>query len=140
MVREDRGKQVYYQANSDSPVFNELRGLIVKTAGVADFLRSALAPLADRINLAFIYGSFARGEERAISDVDVMVIGNDGFSEVVTKFTFAQDQLHREINPSVYSMEAFKHRVNTKEHFISSIMGEPRIHLIGDENELRTVV
>ena len=72
-----RGRQVYFEANPDSPIYKELRGIIVKTAGVADTLRIALAPLAKRISTAFIYGSVAKGTDTARSDIDLMVIGND---------------------------------------------------------------
>lgn len=80
-----RGKQVYYQANTKCPVFAELKSLLIKTAGVGDILRSALAPLTDRIEVALIYGSIARGLENRSSDVDVLVIGDISFAEVVDK-------------------------------------------------------
>lgn len=139
VVRTSQGKQVYYKANSNSPVFSELRGLIVKTAGAADLLRSALLPLADKINIAFIYGSFARGEARTGSDVDVMVIGDVSFGEVVSALSPTENQLTREINPSVFTYEEFTQRLANIEHFITSVMNTEKIILIGDENELRTV-
>jgi predicted nucleotidyltransferase len=139
VVRNNGGNQVYYQANSNSPVFNELRGLIMKTAGVADVLRNALAPLAGKISAAFIYGSYARGEERASSDIDVMVIGGASFGDVVSALNPAQDQLGREINPSVFTLTEFNERIGNKEHFITSVMRAPKIMLLGEESELRTV-
>ena len=136
VLRTSHGKQVNYQANSGSPVFNELRGLIVKTAGVADVLRSALTPLADRVGIAFVYGSFARGEEQANSDVDVMLIGDLDFGEAVSSLGQAEAQLSREVNPSVFTAAEVKQRIRDKEHFLTSVMHEPKIMLIGDDNEL----
>lgn len=139
VVRTSHGKQVYYQANTSSPVFAELRGLVVKTAGVADVLRSALAPLAESISVAFVYGSFARGEERASSDVDVMVVGDASFGEVVSALSGAQDQLNREINPSVFTLAEFERRIENREHFTTSVMRAPRIVLVGEESDLGAV-
>ncbi len=139
VVRVSQGKQVYYQANSDSPIFNEIRGLIVKTAGVADVLRSALAPFADQLSAAFIYGSFARGEELSGSDVDVMLIGDIAFGDVVSAFRPVQDKLGREINPSVFTQTEFISNVANQEHFITTVMNAPKIMLLGEESELRRV-
>ncbi len=140
VIRTDRGKQVYYQANRKSPVFDEIRGLMVKTAGVADVIRGALAPMSDGIELAFIYGSFARGDEDASSDVDVMVVGDVSFGEIVTALTPAENQLRREINPTVFAASEFKERLERGEHFISSVMSAPKIMLIGEDSDTGTVV
>ena len=91
--RSDSGHQVYYQADPDSPIFKELKSLITKTIGVADTLRNALAPLEDRISLAFIYGSIARGEEKRQSDIDLLIAGSISFSEVVKALRNAQEKL-----------------------------------------------
>lgn len=97
LVRTRRGNQVYYRANTASPVFSELKGLAVKTAGLAEVLREALTGLADRIRVAFVHGSVARGEETVESDVDVVVVvvGAVTFSEVVAALHRAQEQLGR---------------------------------------------
>ena len=134
--RETRGNQVYYTANKDCPIFEELRGLVVKTFGVADVLRTALAPLAERIKAAFIYGSFARGEENQKSDIDVMVIGNVKFTEIAVALHEAQEKLRREVNPTVYSLKEFKEKVAAKHHFLTSVLGAEKIFLAGNENEL----
>jgi len=96
------GRQVYYQANRDSPVFEELHGLVLKTAGVADVVRDALVAIGDRVAVAFIYGSVARAGETRGSDVDVMVVGNASFTECVDALGPAQERLGREVNPTVY--------------------------------------
>lgn len=137
VLRTGRGNQVYYQANRKSPVFDEIRGLMVKTTGVADVLRNALAPIADQIDAAFIYGSVARGTENAESDVDVMIIGDVSFGEVVTSISQAEEQLRREINPFVFTASELEQRIRDKEHFMTSVMQEPRIMLIGDDDDLR---
>ena len=124
-----RGRQVYFQANPDCPIYPELRGLIVKTAGVADALRVTLAPLAERIRAAFIYGSIARGTERRASDVDIMVIGDVSFAETA-------EALGRDINPSVYPLEEFRTKLAAKHHFLRNVLKGDTIFLIGDEREL----
>jgi predicted nucleotidyltransferase len=131
-----RGRQVYFQANPDCPIYPELRGLIVKTTGVADALRIALAPLAQRIRAAFIYGSIARGTERRASDVDVMVIGEVSFAETAEALGRAQEAIGREINPSVYPPEEFRTKLAAKHHFLRSVLKGEKIFLIGDEREL----
>lgn len=134
--RTVRGRQVYYQANPDCPLFAELRGLVIKTAGVGDVLRAALAPLADRIHLALIYGSLARGEERRSSDIDVLVVGEVTFGEVVAILAPAQETLGREINPNVYPSAEFRSKLAAGHHFLRTVIGGPKLFLIGDEYEL----
>lgn len=134
--RTVRGRQVYFQANPDCPIYPELRGLIVKTVGVADALRVALAPLAARIRVAFIYGSVARATERRASDVDVMVIGDVSFAETAEAFAVAQKAIGREVNPSVYPPHEFRTKLAAKHHFLRSVLKGGKIFLIGDEREL----
>ncbi len=131
-----RGRQVYYQANSESPIYGELRGLVVKTAGVADALRAALAPLAGRIQLAFIYGSVAKGTERRASDVDVMVIGEVSFAETSDALGRVQETIGREVNPSVYPSAEFREKVAAKNHFLRTVLKGEKIFLIGDGHGL----
>ena len=134
--RTVRGRQVYFQANPESPIYSELRGLIVKTGGVADTLRAALAPLAERIQAAFIYGSVAKGKERSASDVDIMVIGEVSFAEASEALARAQDAMGREVNPSVYPPAEFRAKLAARHHFLRSVLKGQKIFLIGDEHEL----
>jgi predicted nucleotidyltransferase len=136
LVSTTEGKQKYYQANRQSPLFNELHGLIVKTTGVVDVLRSALVPLADRIKVALIYGSVARGSEKRGSDIDILVIGDVTFAEVVDELHQAQEALGRETNPTVYPVAEFRAKLAANHYFLTDVLNGPKIFLIGDDNEL----
>ncbi|MBM4431446.1 MAG: ArsR family transcriptional regulator [Chloroflexi bacterium] len=133
--RSVRGHQVLYQANGESPIFAELRGLVVKTVGLADVLRNALAALADRIHMAFIYGSMADGSFRADSDVDVLVVGDVTFAEIVSALGPAQEMLGREVNPAVYSSGEVRTRLGRQDHFLTSLLAEAKIFLVGDDDD-----
>jgi predicted nucleotidyltransferase len=134
--RTVRDKQVYFQADEACPVFEELKGLLVKTAGVADVLRSALAPLADRIRVAFLFGSVARAEHRRGSDVDLAVVGDIAFSQIVEALVKPQERLAREVNPVVFSAAEFRAKVRAGQHFVGGILKQDKIFLLGDEDEL----
>lgn len=134
--RTASGHQVFYQANPDCPIFGELKGLMVKTTGAADVLRAALAPLAAQIQASFIYGSVARLSQRNGSDVDVIVVGEPTFGEVVSALGSAQGTLSREINPTVYSPAEFRSKLKAGHHFLTAVVGGEKLFLIGDEHEL----
>lgn len=134
--RTIRGRQVFYQANPDCPIFAELKGLVTKTSGVADVLRTALAALEARTRVAFIYGSVARLEQKSTSDVDLMVVGDVSFSDVVSALASAQETLGREVNPTVYSPAEFKAKLKARHHFLTSAVRRKKLFLIGDDNEL----
>jgi predicted nucleotidyltransferase len=135
--RLDSGHQVYFQANPASPVFNELKSLITKTVGIGDTLRTALAPIKDRISIALVYGSVARGEENQRSDIDLLVVGDIAFADVVKVLRSAQETLGREINPTVYPEEEFRSRVSEGHYFVRDVLNGPKIFVIGDEHELK---
>lgn len=136
LTRVRRGREVYYQANRRSPVFNEVRALMVKTRGVGDALRDGLRGLGDRVELALVYGSFARGEERAGSDVDVLVIGPASFAETVLALREARERIGREVNATVFSREEFRTKALEGHSFVSDVLTRPKIMLIGEEREL----
>jgi uncharacterized protein len=127
-----RGNRVYYTANSTSPVYGELKMLLIKTAGVADVLRAALKPLAGRIAFAYIYGSFAAGKPRADSDVDVMVVGDAPFADVVGALDKAEKKLGREVNPSLFPLSEYKEKLAKGAGFIHRVHTESKIMLIGE--------
>jgi len=137
VTRIHKGKQIYYQANIQSPIYGELKSIIIKTAGIGDILKIALAPLTQQIDCAFIYGSVARGTEKADSDVDVIVVGDIPFSDVVSALSHAQDTIGREINPTVYPPGEFRAKLLKKNHFIKTILAGEKIYLIGDDHELK---
>jgi predicted nucleotidyltransferase len=136
LVRSTQGNQVLYQANSQSPIFSEIKSLIAKTVGIHDAIRSALAALASEIQIAFVYGSVARQEERANSDVDLMVLGSAPFSEIVSALAAVQRMLAREINPTVFPIAEFQSKLRAGNHFLRSVMREKKIFLLGTEDEL----
>jgi hypothetical protein len=137
--RSTTGHQVYFWANKDHPVFPEIRSLIAKTAGIFQQLRVALGPLAPRLNFALVYGSVARGEEDATSDVDLMVVGKVPMDEVLEAVTPVEKTIGRSINPTVYSPREFKAKLEGGNHFLQSVMKGKNVFLIGAENDLSKV-
>lgn len=132
LLRRAQGNQVHYQANPASPIYEELRGILKKTTGIADVLRKALATLADRIELGFVYGSVASGKEGPRSDVDLMLVGELKFEDAIHALTRAEKTLRREINPHVYGVREFRAKLAGKETFLGRVFDEPKILLIGD--------
>lgn len=131
LTRRRQGNQMLYQADRTCPVFAELAGLFRKTGGIADIVRAALAPLAHRITLALIFGSVARGEENTHSDIDVLVVGELGFADVVAALHPCQETLGRELNPVVYGTEEWQARLARDDHFAREILGRPTLPLLG---------
>lgn len=131
------GRQKHYQANAGAPVFPELRALVLKTSGLADVLRAALAPLAGQVRAAFVYGSIAKGEDTATSDVDLMVISDSlAYPELYTVLEGASDRLDRAVNPTVYTVTELARRVAQDNAFVTRLLGQPKIWLIGSERDL----
>ncbi len=134
---ERNGNQKYYQANRASPVFAELHGLIVKTSGLIAPLRTALAPLADRIRAAFVYGSIAKGRDRATSDIDLMVIADElEYAEVFSALQTVETELARTVNPNVMSLSEWRRKRSQRGGFVSRVHGQPRLFIIGSDDEL----
>ena len=132
-----QGNQKHYQANADAPVFAELRGLVLKTMGLADVLRAALAPLAPRIELAFVYGSVAKQQDTADSDIDVMIMSTGlGYADVFGTLESATATLGRKVNPTLYTPAEIAKRVNSDNAFVTRVLNQPKIWLIGNEEAL----
>lgn len=129
------GNQVRYSANRGHPIYPELAGILRKSVGLADVLIEALAPLADRIEAAFVFGSMARGTESADSDIDLLIVGAVEFGSVVDALQAAQQRLGRDINPKVYSLREWKSMLRSGDSFAVEVMARPRILLIGSDDE-----
>jgi len=129
-----QGNQKHFQANAASPVFAELRGLVLKTMGLADVLRAALAPLAPQIAQAFVFGSIAKQQDTAASDVDLLVVSDTlGYGDVFAALEGASQTLGRAINPALYTTADFRARLQGDNAFINRLMQQPKIWLIGLE-------
>ena len=131
-----QGRMAYYQANTDSPVFAELRGLILKTAGLVDVLAEALKPLVAKLRLVFVYGSIASGNEISDSDIDLMVVGKVAPAELALPLRRARELLGRDINPTVYTPAEFDKKRNSKDTFLSQVLAKPRLLVIESQNDL----
>lgn len=118
-------------------MFSEIRSLVAKTVGVSNILRTALAPLAPKIRVAFVYGSVAKQAETAQSDIDLLIVGSASLDEVIAILSAASQQLGREINPVTYTVREFKAKLASANHFVTSVLREPKLFLIGSEDELR---
>ncbi len=134
-----QGRMAYYQANSDSPLFPELRGLFLKTVGLVDVLAEALRPLAEKLRIAFVYGSIANASEKSDSDIDLMVVGTISPLELSLPLRHARELLGREINPTVYSLKEFQMKRAAKDHFLTHVLDKPTLFVLGNENELGEV-
>jgi len=137
ITREVQGRQVYYRANSRCPIFDELRIIVRKTFGLADVIRQSLATSADKIRVAFIFGSIARSTDDRRSDIDLMVVGKISFGDVVSLLTPAEKELGREVNPVVYPVAEFKRKVKEDHHFVKRVLEDEKIFVMGDGDELR---
>ena len=137
--RSTVGRQVFYRVNRNHPVFPDLRALVAKTVGAIQVLRSALTLLANGISLAFIYGSMARQEERAESDIDLLIVGKVTPEDVIARLADVESSLGRAVNPTVYSMAEFKTKLGSGNHFLNSVVRGKKVFLIGDEDELGKV-
>jgi len=136
LLRTVRGRQVYFQANRASPIFPELQGLVIKTFGIVELLRDALAPLAGKIEIAFVFGSAARGELGRTSDVDLLVVGSASFADVVEVTRTAQQRIGRDVNPTVYTEAEIRRKLAAGHHFLQAVLREPRLDVIGGSSEL----
>lgn len=135
VTSERDGNRLYYTANTDHPLYKEICGLVEKTSGIAEQLKETLSSIKG-IECAFIFGSYAKGEEKSHSDIDLIVIGNVGLRTLSSVFKNLTEQTQREINPHIYSMKSWKEKLKKKNHFIKSILDDDKIFLIGDENVL----
>jgi predicted nucleotidyltransferase/DNA-binding HxlR family transcriptional regulator len=128
------GNRVYYQADQEHPLYADLRNVVLKTNGLVNVLRQALQ--VKDVQLAFVFGSIARGEARPESDVDLMVITPLGLRGVARLLSGVGEKLGRQINPHVLAREEFSRRKGSGDHFVSSVLASPKLFAIGSEHEL----
>jgi predicted nucleotidyltransferase len=134
---ETRGRQKFYSVNQKNPIFADLRNIVFKTFGAVGQIRQALEPLSKKIQIAFVYGSFARGEEVTGSDLDLFVVGRVRLQELVGSLSPVEQALGREINPTLFSEDEFKSKLGQKNHFLKSVLKTQMEFVIGAEDELR---
>lgn len=131
------GNQKHYQANAAAPIFAELRGIVMKTLGLADVLRTALNAVSDRIELAFVFGSVAKGTDIATSDIDLMVVTETlTYADLFEGLAAAEQVLGRKVNPTLYTSAALAEKVRTENSFVLRVLSQPKIFLIGAEDVL----
>ena len=131
-----QGRMVYFQANAASPLFPDLRGLLLKTAGLIDVLVDALSPLAAHVQVAFVYGSMASGREQSDSDIDLMLICALTPAELAVPLRGARDMLGRDINPTTYSPTEFREKRRAGNHFLAGVLDKPKLFVVGNSYEL----
>jgi predicted nucleotidyltransferase len=130
------GNRVYYQANASSPLFRELRGLVLKTSGLVEPVRQSLEVLGKRVDVAFVFGSVATGEARSTSDIDLFVVGSLQLSDLSRVLVRAERLIARPVNPMVYSREELRDAVESGNHFLSSVLSGPKLYIMGSESDL----
>jgi predicted nucleotidyltransferase len=140
LARTTAGNQVRYQVDRNCPIYPELAGIFRKTAGLGDVLRDALAPLAGKISLAFVFGSVAQAKEGVYSDIDLLVVGSVSFTLVVQACNGARDRLGRDVNPVVMTRASFRSKHKREDRFVARITKEPKIFVMGDADEFGQLV
>jgi predicted nucleotidyltransferase len=139
LQRRKDGRRTYFKAEVRSPIFRELRSIFEKTAGLIPTLRIALRPFANKIVCAFVYGSIARHDEHAASDVDLMVIGNAGLGDLAPSLRKAEKRFGREVNVTNYSTHEFRKKVAERDHFLTTVLRSSLEFVKGDRRDLDAV-
>ena len=133
------GNQKHYRANPNSPIFDELQSLVLKTVGLARPLADALCPHAGQIQAAFVFGSVAKGSDTTASDIDLLVVGDDlDYSELYTALHGAESKLHRKVNPLFLTREDWRGKLSRKDSFVQRISTQPKIFVVGSERALHS--
>ena len=134
VVRE--GNQNYFQANEHNPIFDELKGIVRKTFGVADMISESLKPLDEDIEVAFIYGSIAKNTDTKVSDIDLMLVGHDlQYGKIMEVLVSVEEVLQRSINPTIYTVDAYAEKLKEGNSFITRVMEQPKIMIKGVIND-----
>jgi predicted nucleotidyltransferase len=135
LLREKVGNQVFYQANGDGPIFEELAAIFRKTVGLTSLLETALSDIGDGIDLSFVFGSMASGRQSAGSDLDICVVGEVSILEVVKALSSVQETLRREINPVVMTKKKFLSLLKKGDRFVTRMLTEPKLFITADKDE-----
>jgi len=135
--REEKSGLVTYRANPHCPIFEALRTIAEKTSGIEDLVRDALRPAAAKIRYAFIYGSIAKGVNRARSDLDLLIVGSIEFTDLVRLLAPVEERIGREISPRLFSEREFRLRLKRRDRFLTAVMDEPRIAVLGSADDAR---
>lgn len=138
ITRIKNGNRSYYKANTNHPLYPEIRNLVLKTNGLADLLKQALSAEL-KIKIAFVFGSFARKEEKTASDIDLMIIGDIGLRKLTGLLMDVSEKLGREINPYRLTESEFIKRKREKDHFLQEVLASPKIFITGTEDELEAM-
>jgi predicted nucleotidyltransferase len=133
------GRRTYFKAETRSPIFRELRSIFEKTVGLIPTLRVALDPFAEKIACAFVYGSIARREEHATSDVDLMVIGNMGMGDLAPSLRKTEKLLGREVNVTNYSVDEFRKKITDGDHFLTTVLRGSLQFVKGEQRDLDAI-
>lgn len=137
LIVSREGNQHHYRSNPENPVYQELLAIVRKTFGVADVIQAGLAPVVDQIDLAFIYGSVAKGEDTANSDIDLLVVSDSlAYADLMTVLADAEKLLGRPINPSIYTAAQIKSKLEQKNSFLTRLMEQPKLWVKGGEDDI----
>lgn len=133
--RRDDGNRTYYSANREHPIYKEIHSIVLKTSGLADILRQVLT--IDIIKMAFIFGSVATGNENPESDVDLFIVGDISLRALVKVLKEPSQQIGREINPHIMTLDEFEKRIRNREHFVKTVLESPILMIKGNGDELK---
>ena len=136
LLREKLGNQVFYRANADCTIYEELAAIFRKTMGLTSLIQEALSDLGDRIKVAFVFGSMASGHQTAGSDLDICVLGEVSLLEVVKALSRVQETLQREVNPVVMTPKKFSDLSRKKDRFVTRVLSEPILFVKANRDEL----
>jgi predicted nucleotidyltransferase len=140
LLRQRVGNQVFYQANPECTIYNELAAIFRKTIGLASLLREALSALSSKIDVAFIFGSMASGKQKSTSDLDICVLGDMTMLEILKAMSSVQETLRREINPVVMTAGEFAEQLAKQDRFVLRVSNEPKIFVLGDQDEFGKLI
>lgn len=132
------GNQNHYQANRDCPIYEDLANVLRKTSGLSDVLTAALMPLSEKLQSAFVFGSVASGKTNVKSDIDLLLIGEVTYPEIVPLLHPLQEQLGREINPKIFAVNEWAKLVKDNGAFVHDVLSKPKLFIIGNEQQLYT--